>query len=166
MRLFSKLGIAFLSAAILTSLSGCYESSDSIQREQQERILKEGTARTGMPAIVNFRERKLVKMLMEMRDQENLITYTYTYAEDSGKLTFFCQSVGYGIPYATQYTNPQKYVFNGNGAVLPQADPNGLFMPESADATWVMCRSDKGEVKPVYVEPKVVVSPFKLPAAQ
>lgn len=119
-----------------------------------------------MPAIVNFRERKLVKMLLEMRDQENLVTYTYTYAENSGKLTFFCQSVGYGIPYSTQYTNPQKYVYNGSKAVLPQADPNGLFMPDSADATWVMCRSDRGEVKPVYVEPKVVVSPFKLPNAQ
>lgn len=162
MKSFKKLSIAVLAAAILIPLAGCDESSDNTQREQQERILKEGTAQSGMPAIVNFRERKLVKMLLEMRDQENLITYTYTYAEDSGKLTFFCQSVGYGIPYSTQYTNPQKYVYNGSGAVLPQADPNGLFMPDSADATWVMCRSPQGEVKPVYVEPKVIVSPFKL----
>lgn len=162
MKTFKKFGIAVLASAILIPLAGCEENSDTAQREQQERILKEGTTQTGMPAIVNFRERKLVKMLLEMRDQENLITYTYTYAEDSGKLTFFCQSVGYGIPYSTQYTNPQKYVYNGSGAVLPQADPNGLFMPDSADATWVMCRSPKGEVKPVYVEPKVVVSPFPL----
>lgn len=162
MKAFKKLGIAVLAAAILIPLAGCEESSDSVQRVQQERILKEGSAQTGMPAISNFRERKLVKMLLEMRDQENLITYTYTYAEGSGKLSFFCQSVGYGIPYAIQYTNPQRYVYNGSGAVLPQADPNGLFMPDSADATWVMCRSDKGEVKPVYVEPKVIVSPFPL----
>lgn len=165
MKPLKKLAIAALAAAIFVPLSGCEENSDTAQRQQQERILKEGTAQTGMPAITNFRERKLVKMLLEMRDQENLTTYTYTYAEDSGKLTFFCQSVGYGIPYATQYTNPQKYVYNGNGSVLPQADPNGLFMPDSADATWVMCRSDKGEVKPVYVEPKVIVSPFKLQEA-
>lgn len=160
MKPFKKLTIAVMAAAILTPLSGCDRGSDSIQREQQERILREGTAQSGMPAITNFRERKLVKMLLEMRDQENLITYTYTYAEASGKLTFFCQSVGYGIPYATQYTNPEKW--EASGTTLPQADPNGLFMPDSADATWVMCRSDKGEVKPVYVEPKVIVSPFKL----
>lgn len=160
MKPFKKLCVAALAAVTLTPLSGCYEGSDIIQREQQERILREGTAQSGMPAITNFRERKLVKMLLEMRDQENLITYTYTYAEDSGKLTFFCQSVGYGVPYATQYTNPEKW--ETGGVTLPQADPNGLFMPDSADATWVMCRSDKGDVKPVYVEPKVVVSPFKL----
>lgn len=148
--------------AILPALTGCIqESSDSIQREQQERILQEGTAQTGMPAIKNFRERKIAKMLMEMRDQENLNTYTYIYAEASGKMTFFCNSVGYGLPYATQYTNPEKYVYSP-GVTLPQADPNGLFMPSSADATWVMCKSPNGEVKPVYVEPKVIVSPFKL----
>lgn len=160
MKTFKKLGVAVLAAATLTPLSGCYEGSDSVQRRQQERILMEGTAQSGMPAITNFRERKLVKMLLEMRDQENLITYTYTYAEASGKLTFFCQSVGFGIPYSTQYTNPEKW--EASGVTLPQADPNGLFMPDSADATWVMCRSDKGDVKPVYVEPKVIVSPFKL----
>lgn len=155
---------ALLSTLAALGLAGCTgNSSDEVQRKQQERILAEGTSQTGMPAIINFRERKLVKMLLEVRDQENLNTYTYTYAEQSGKISFFCNSVGFGIPYATQYTNPQKYVLNSSGAVLPQADPNGLFMPSSAEATWVMCKSPKGEVKPVYVEPKVIVSPFKLP---
>lgn len=150
-----------LSALAALSLAGCTENSDEVQREQQERVLAEGTSQTGMPAIINFRERKIVKMLLEMRDQENLNTYTYIYAEQSGKISFFCNSVGFGIPYATQYTNPQKYVYS-SGVVLPQADPNGLFMPSSAEATWVMCKSPKGGVKPVYMEPKVIVSPFKL----
>lgn len=154
-----SLAICFIS---LILLAGCDNSSDRRQQEQQERILAEGTSQTGMPAILNFRERKLVKMLMELRDQEKLITYTYTFAENSGSLKFLCKSVGFGIPYSTQYTNPEKYVYNGSGVVLPQADPNGLFMPSSADATWVMC-SDKGQIKPLYVEPKIVVSTFPLP---
>ena len=156
-----KITLAACSIA-LALLAGCDSSSDREQQEQQERILKEGSSQTGMPAIVNFRERKLVKMLLEKRDQENLITYTYIYAENSGSLKFFCKSVGFAIPYATQYTNPQKYIYQGSGVVLPQADPNGLFSPQSAEASWVMCRSDKGKVEPVYVEPKVVVSPFPL----
>jgi hypothetical protein len=55
-----------------------------------------------MPAIKNFRERRLLKSILEMRDQEGLTTFTYTYNEMTGQLVFFCDSIGYGIPYATQ----------------------------------------------------------------
>jgi hypothetical protein len=95
-----------------------------------------------------------------------LVTYTYLWNEFNGKLVFLCNSVGYGIPYATQYTSPQKeagYYEHGQYA-LPQADPNGLFSPAAAEGTWVMCAdpANKNGTKPVYIEPRVVVSPFKL----
>lgn len=74
---------------------------------------------------------------------------------------FFCSSIGYGIPYSTEYTNPQKWV--AQGVTLPQADPNALFSPTSAEGTWVLCKNPAGsDTRPVYVEPRVVVSPFKL----
>jgi hypothetical protein len=148
--------------------SGCSvpESSDRIQARQQEQLAAEATAQTGMPAIKNFRERKLMKENMEMRDQDGLVTYTYLVAEYSGSLVFLCNSIGYGIPAAAQYTNPQKIVQveNGERIVLPQADPNGLFSPASAEGTWVNCANPSGETKtrPVYIEPRIVVSPFKL----
>ena len=142
------------------------KSSDSIQREQQERILKEGTSQIGMPAIKNFRERKLLKDIYEMRDQTGLSTYTYLFSDFQGKFVFLCESIGYSVPYATQFTNPQKLeYYTGHGVVtLPQADPNGLFSPSSAEGTWVMCKNPAGkEVRPTYVEPRVVVSQFRLP---
>ncbi len=155
-------------AALGVTLTGCIDitpSSDEVQQEQQERILKEGTAQTGMPAIKNFRERKLLKQIIEMRDQDGLVTYTYTVPETTGRPVFLCNSIGYGLPAATQYTNPQKIVGDSYGNVdIPQADPNGLFSPESAEGTWVMCSdpSGSGKTRPVYVEPRVIVSPFKL----
>jgi hypothetical protein len=140
-------------------------TSDQVQQKQQELILEEGTAQTGMPAIKNFRERKLLKDIIEMRDQDGLVTYTYVVPEMTGKLVFLCNSVGYGLPAATQYTNPAKVVMQsqyGFGSV-PQADPNGLFSPSSAEGTWVMCKDPKGDkVRPVYIEPRVIVSPFEL----
>lgn len=150
--------------------SGCdeTESSDSKQQAQQETILAEGTAQVGMPAIKNFRERKLMKDIIEMRDQEGLVTYTYVFSEMTGKLMFFCDSIGYGLPYATQFTNPQKIVsgyYHSNWVteVMAQADPNGLFSPAAAEGTWIMCKDPHGkDVRPVYVEPRTVVSPFKL----
>jgi hypothetical protein len=154
--------------AALLLLAACdmAQSSDDVQRAQQEALLKEGTAQTGMPAIKNFRERKMLKDILELRDQDGLTTYTYVYNEMQGKLVFLCDSIGYGIPYATQYTNPQKIDQRGANygyAILPQADPNGLFSPASAEGTWVLCKNPSGpETRPVYIEPRVVVSPFRL----
>ncbi len=144
------------------------ESSDYKQQVAQERILAEGTAQTGMPAIKNFRERKILKDILELRDQEGLATFTYLVSDYDAKLRFFCTSVGYGIPYATQYTNPEKLLYNGGRysySNLPQADPNGLFSPASAEGTWVMCLDPAGKrTQVVYVEPRIVVSPFRLDA--
>ena len=151
-------------------LAGCdvaeNKSSDKVQQQQQEQILQESAAQTGMPAIKNFRERKLLKEIIELRDQDGLTTYTYIVAEMTGKLVFLGESIGYGIPYATQYTNPQKIADQQHQtgyAILPQADPNGLFSPSSADGTWVMLKDPNGgKVRPVLVEPRCVVSSFRL----
>jgi hypothetical protein len=156
----------FAFAIIVTLIMGCSRppSSDKIQRYQQELILKEATAQTGMPAIKNFRERKILKDIIEMRDQEVLTTYTYVVAEMTGELVYVGESVGYGIPAAMQYTNPSKieYGRNGNLTTINQADPNGLFSPSSAEGTWVLMKDPNGKsVKPVYFEPRIIVSPFK-----
>jgi hypothetical protein len=48
-------------------------------------------------------------------------------------------------------------------STMPQADPNGLFMPESADATWVLMLDPLDrQVKPCYFEERVECFPFKL----
>lgn len=162
---------------LILALASCNEiqsSSDVIQQAQQERILKEGTAALGMPAIKNFREKRLLKDIIEMRDQDGLTTYTYIVAEQTGKLIFLGESIGYGIPAATQYTNPQKIAdwsqqagfaikSQTRFAILPQADPNGLFSPASAEGTWVILKDSKSDAtKPVYIEPRIIVSPFRL----
>lgn len=159
---------------VVLSISGCgsyVPSSDDVQRKQQELILKEGTAAVGMPSIKNFREKRLLKDILELRDQDGLVTYTYIVAENTGKLVFLGESLGYGIPAATQFTNPQKFDLQQLGTdtqrcysgALPQADPNGLFSPSSAEGTWVMMKDPNGKtVKPVYIEPRIIVSPFRL----
>ncbi|CAB4123176.1 hypothetical protein UFOVP29_335 [uncultured Caudovirales phage] len=69
------------------------------------------------------------------------------------------------MPHATQFTNPQRPIYSGATGVttLPQADPNTLFSPTSADGTWILCvNPETNKAVPLYVEPKVIVSPFKL----
>lgn len=159
-----------LSVLLLLAACGLNQpSSDTVQQAEQETLLQESTAQVGMPAIKNFRERKLLKQILELRDQNGLVTYSYTFAEASGKLTFLCNSIGYGLPAATQFTNPEKIAVEASYgiATLPQADPNGLFSPSSAEGTWILCldpndTTGTGKTLPVYSEPKLIVSPFKL----
>ena len=175
--------LALISIIFCFAIVGCENtytaSSDEKQTEQQERILAEGTAQVGMPAINNFRERKLLKQILELRDQADFVTYTYIENAIShevpgktalgGKFTYLGVSIGYGIPYSTQFTSPQKIAYLGGGdkgyyaEVLPQADPNGLFSPESADGTWIMLKDPEGNVKPQYIEPKICTFTYKLP---
>ena len=113
----------------------------------------------GMPGITKFQEKRTLKQILELRDKE-IATYSYT-QDMNGGLHLLCKSVGYGIPYATQYTNPSVYATSG--ATLPQADPSGLFSPTSADGTWVLClNSETKQVSPVLVEPRLILSPFAL----
>lgn len=173
----------FLAIVLVVCFAGCDpvppDTSDSRQQKQQETLLKEATAQTGMPSIVNFRERKIVKEIIELRDQEGLVTYTYLenmvptvipgHTVMGGKLTYVGESIGYGIPAATQYTSPQKVELYGRNSaapyswqVLPQADPNGLFSPSSAEGSWVMMLDKKsGKALPQYFEPRVVVLTYK-----
>ena len=153
--------------AMLMSNSSCEATMDSNDKlaMKQEQVMSEAVAQAGMPNIVNFQERKMMKMILELRDQENLVCYAYIVPEMTGKPVFLGKCIGYGLPYATQYTNPQKTYsqYSGGYEILPQADPNGLFMPESADGTWLLMIDPKtDEPRPVYIEPNVLVSPFPL----
>lgn len=169
MKLVLLVAVAGIIAAGVVGKAGSCgpsENSDTVQQQQQEKILAEATSQTGMPAIKNFRERKILKDIYELRDQAGLVTYTYLFSEQTGKKIFLCQSIGYGIPYATQFTNPQKLYqpYQGHFLSMPQADPNGLFAPGAAEGTWVLCKDPNGsDTSPLYVEPRIIVSPFKLP---
>jgi hypothetical protein len=163
--------LTIIAASLVLSACDLEPPADSnkVQAEQQERILQEGTSQTGMPAIKNFRERKTLKMIYELRDQEGLSTYTYVVPEQTGKPVFLCDSVGYAISDATGYTNPDKVVnagsYSDNGwMTMTQAEPNGLFTPDVSDANWVLCLDPKtSKPLPVFISSKIIVSAFRLP---
>ena len=138
--------------------------SDKAQQTQQEQMAQNANQQVGMPGITNFTEKKIMRRLYEMRDQ-NIATFTYL-VDLQGQLHHVCDSIGYGLPYSTQFSNPEKITqsYSQSYGTLPQSEPNGLFMPASAEGTWVICASTKGEFTPMYLEPRVIVSPFRLRA--
>lgn len=155
----------FIVIGFVIFASGCKieESTDKKQRKATEQMAKEAEAQVGMPRIANFTERKFVSYLFELRDQDGYSTYTYI-VDMNGGLHFVCESIGYGIPYSAQFVNPEKKVYGTQSVTtLPQPEPNGLFVPDGLSATWILCvDSESKQVRPIYSEPQLLVSPFPL----
>jgi len=157
--------VVVLFAALM--LVGCdfQPSSEEIQNVKQEQINKQAVQSVGMPNIIHFFEKRLFKTILELRDQ-GILTYTYTGPDYQGKFHFLCNSVGYPIPYSTQYTNPMQ-PGSYTGTTIPQADPNGLYSPSSAEGTYILCQNPNNskESKPVYSEPRLTTLSWPKPGA-
>lgn len=162
-----RIYLFFMALTLAMFFAGCdvQETGEELQAKQQAEQTKIAVQSSGMPAITNFTEKKNMKMILEMRDNQGLRTYTYM-RDMNGNMHQLCDSVGYPIPYSTQYTNPQYIADKGNGygyAIIPQADPNGLYSPESAEGSYVMCLNPKDkQLTPVYVEERLITSTYKL----
>ncbi len=172
----------FVTLAIPVVLAGCIQEDNSATNREARQTLtitEQAAIEVGIPAIRNFAEKRQLKTIYELRDTANLVTYTY-YVDLGGKRHKVCPStsVGFGIPYATQYTAPKA--LRWGQAVDPtntrqgewrvyesdQPEPNRLHMPSSADGTWVLCLHPDGKtIAPTYVEPRIVVYLFEMPAA-
>lgn len=156
--------VLFLVLPLMGAQEACSgtPSADRVQERETREAMSEAQRQIGMPDIVNFLERRFARDILEMRDEE---ISTYTYIVDlNGNLHFVCESVGYGLPYSVQFTNPERTVNEPSGGdhTIPQPDPNGLFMPDGLAATWILCSDGEGGISPVYSEPELLVTTFPL----
>ncbi len=142
-------------------------TADGATAKQLESLQAQANRVVGMPNIVNFFERSMIKMLYELRDNPEFMTQTYIVTMN-GKLVKICDSVGFGINASIQMANPQKLVSADLGQYtgevpIPQMEPNGLYMPEGLATTYVMCvDAATDSLKPIYLEPDIIVSPISL----
>ena len=175
------LAIPLLAASVM--LASCQEDTSAGARDTRATMIatEQGAVTVGYPAIMNWAEKKLLKTIYELRDDPKLVTYTYI-TDLNGKLHSVCpgtNSVGYPLPYATQYTAPKAPVVRRStypvGIAIQgewrtyeadQPEPNGLFMPSSAEGTWVTCLNPETKtLAPVYIEDRVRTYPYHVPSA-
>ena len=156
--------VAALSIAVIMA-TGCTGSSgaDEVEAQRQEAIAQEAASQVSAPAVTNFWEKRQLKTIYELRDNPKP-TYCYIFSQYTGKFTYLGVTIGYGIPYATQFNNPYK-VDHGWSTVwtIPQAEPNALFSPPGADGTWVLMEDASGKLTPQYIEERISVFTEKLP---
>lgn len=167
-----KLLLLLMVVMLVVGCVGCVSETKSIDSQQAEvtkELQNQMNQEIGMPNITEFYEKKMLKKIYELRDDSKLVTYTYT-TNLEGKKIFQFKSIGYGLPMSVQFSNPQKIAHNvgdfgqyADDILMPQAEPNGLFMPEGLSATWIMRINEDGNIEPVYMEEEIFVSQSKLP---
>ncbi len=164
MKKLATIVLAGLTVVTMTSCSG--SSARETETQQTKEIMDQIQYEVGMPDIQNFYEKKMAKEIIELRDDSDLVCYAYTQNRD-GQFVYLGRSMGYGLPYSVQYTAPEYIARSGSStgyAILPQADPNGLYMPQSADATWLMLIDEEtAEAGIMYIEEDLTITQTKLP---
>lgn len=162
--------LAATALATLPFLAACVddntrESAGARQESTATRMLMDrASVEVGMPAILNFTEKNFLKMLYELRDTSNLVTYSY-WIDMQGNYHQVCPStsIGFGMPFSAQFTAPSvdsRDVGTSGATTITtmQPEPNGLYMPDATSATWVICLGADGKtLEPVYVEPTIIV---------
>lgn len=158
-------GIVVGLTGMVLMIGGCSVDQNRVkEKAYQETQMVQATAEIGMPEITEFYEKKMAKEILEMRDDSSLICYAYSKSDMTGKYVYLGKCMGFGLPYSTQYTNPEQKV-DMMELVLPQADPNGLYSPDGVSATWLMMIDETtGERSISYNENDVIVQQTKIPA--
>ena len=154
--------------AIVTIFTGSCGKTPHYQKFQQERtrqLIDEAERQVGFPNIVRFQIKKELKMILEKQDKADLVTFAYAYNPFMGKFVFLGLSLGYGIPFSAQYTNPEQIVYTHDRVVtIPMPDPNGIYPPSSSSATWLLLIDPvTKKINLVYFEPHLTVSEYPLP---
>lgn len=119
-KIVSLVGMAMLACALLSGC-GTRETASSKENEYTQTIMEQAADAIGYPNVTNFFEKAQLKEIYELRDDPNLICYWYTKNDMSGKWIYQGTCVGYGIPYTTQFTQPETM----QRAALPVLNLNG-----------------------------------------
>lgn len=167
--------ITLSSTMFLTSCTTSTNDSNLIQTQRTEQAISEAIRQVGFPEIVQYTELKQLKEIYELRDRADLLLWAY-YLDLNGNKHYIGRSIGYGIPYTAQFSNPVRAIQQDHAVgidldglqpiiTLPQPEPNGVFMPDGGlSATWLTVQNpnDPDDIGVFYVEPEIIVSPWKL----
>lgn len=161
------LGVLAAMPFLLGNQAGCSVASQqqvtaqATEQATQNRQMEQFLRNQPVPSFDFSLERHILIQLYAAR-QRATNTFSVVQSPLTGKVMWSCASIGFPLPYATQLTNPNQVQWRGGtheyaGVTLPQAEPNGLFSPASAEGTWVPCVDEQGNITPVYEEKKVTV---------
>ncbi len=158
-------GLVFsvLMTATLLGMVGCGKTAEQADRDNVNKQQKHYAKVQPVPYFEFSLERDAAIQIYKLRN-ERVRTWTI-WVSQSGKILGDAETIGFPIPYGVQLTNPIQNV-GSHGAVIAQAEPNGLFTTGvSTKATWIrQAIKQNGRVLevPVYIEPETICYPYPI----
>lgn len=158
---WSLLVLVLACAPLMMAQDGCdnAERRDRQAVDEQQRVYQ--TAQP-LPHFEFSLEREVAIELYQARNQA-VATHS-VWRSMSGVIEGDCPSIGYPIPYDSSLTNPMQVSPMNSGAVVAQAEPNGLYSGQGgAISTWVRCVSEvngRRVTAPLYIESIVTTYPY------
>ena len=159
----SKLFLVILFISIMALVTGCWGGgTEGRDRKVVDKQQDHYSIEQPLPFYDYSIPRDIVIQIYNVVTQESRSTYTII-ESITGETKHYGPSLGYGIPADVSITNPKRPAYGGGssgGAVIEQAEPNGLFSSKNTDGTWVLFIDVNGDVTPVYTEHKVTTFPY------
>lgn len=155
--------LVVLFVSMVFVLSACMNSTDALEQSQQREAVNSIIQNQPVPDLGGYSFERQIVIETYLARNNTIATYAYMIAMD-GTLIEICPSIGYPIPYSTQLTNPLRMAYenSSSGAVLMNAEPNGLYPPGDAAATLVQCVQSDGSISPAYIEWYVLAFPYRI----
>lgn len=163
-----KKKLILLIMIVVLTISACnVEEPQSVENDRKatEKSLEQYSKQVPVPSFSFPFVRYVIGKILELQNAQ-ISTFTYVYSDYQGKIVWSCPSIGYPIPGGTQMTNPEQVVSgtdseNFEGAVtIPQAEPSGVYSPDTSAGTNILCVWEDGTVYNWYEERAVSTVPF------
>lgn len=138
--------------------AACAQSSirsDTLTVDRQQQVY---AVNQPIPFFEYSQDRAVLSQIYVQKNEARF-TWSVIASDGTGEPRFQCPSIGFAIPADTQLTNPLQSIYS-SGAVVEQAEPNGLYSSKNTDGTYLLCVRQNGDVVPVYTEHKVTTYPF------
>lgn len=122
------------------ALTACTQSSTANDQQATNNQLNVYQANQPIPKADWSQYRQTV-IDVEQAQIHGMATTTFEFNMGVADPIQVCPSIGFPVASTSQMTNPQQAV--GSGAVVAQAEPNGVFTGESS-GTYIVCVAPDG----------------------
>lgn len=151
MKISHCVSLAIIGSLIILGCEPTPDQKDSATVQSQMDIYQRNQP---IPILQYSQDRDNLIQIYQMKATEARVTHAVVRGI-TGEYLWDCPSVGFPLPADTQLTNPLVTDWRtSGGAVIEQAEPNGLFTSKNTDGTYVLCVLSDGSVSPQYTEMK------------
>lgn len=146
-KLFKTVTAAAFAALAALAVTGCTSSVSSDQNATNNQLT---TFQKNQPVPYNtFSQYRQTMINVEQAEIHGTATTSFFYNMGSNVPLKSCPSTGFPVPSDAELTNPTQAI--GNGAVVDQSDPTGVYSGPST-GTYVVCVTPDGQQRINYWE--------------